>query len=1458
MRLLISVFFLIISITVTSQTPWNGNSFKFSRDTISTVDMTGATSVAFTGEVPQPVTSGLISFPSGFSFRYGLNTFSTFAVSRFGFIRLGNDIVSNTPELQDDVIVPICNGTYWSARYKITGVAPDRKIIIEWSASMQPTGEPTKFQLWLSERTGKIEFVYQSVGGFYGFPALWNYKVFCKTSIMQQSASASVPVVANNLLPVVNYSAIIVCHDSIYPKTRYIFQPDTIRPANPSSIGFTNVMAGCLTVQINDNSTNESLFQLERSDDNINFFPEKKIFVASPPSTGNVIYNQTGLQPFWNYRYRVFASNGFLNSDTLISSPVQSLMPQINGIKQIPGDYPSITALIQDAACKHLGPDLVIELQNNYSIGAETLPITIPKSVQTRLINSITIRPAANASINWTASTNTTLFFVDSVKHVILDGRPGGTGTSRNFTIFQQKPSGKAIQYFNAADSGAVRYCQVILKNPSNQLTSAIVVGPKDSTNSQTRRNVNYFTLSNCVISADDLSVIDLVSIKSTDSIGSKGLRIENNEFSRFVRDAIYIENGADNALITGNKFYQPVPIAPYAPLPIAAASCIKAINTEKIRISDNFFGGSTPNWGQGKYSIAGYPDYHFIHYQNTSRTKQAEIVNNKFGNIYINNSQPVKIIYASGGAIKIDSNRVGTADSLYSITSRGRFWGFDLWYGSMYVTNNFFSGLHAQYPDINDITESYFITTGFNDSVNISNNDIGGSDNYYANTSYGPIHPIRGPGLDSLVVIRANRIRGMFSRRSPISAIDYNNGLTNVSTHLTIDSNSIHHIRSAADVIGIDGLVRTETICQVSNNEIYSLYTTGDVSNLSFIGNLTGISFRLDEYPYQIGTLNTPELHIYGNRIHSLEPIRVLPGSKFNILGLSGSSGKTHAWNNDIRLGLNALGQSIDSVNSFVSGMLVSGTPNRGATAQHNSVYIGGRGNIGYGMSVSSSTSTAGQKNVFVTNNIIQVDRNIPDNNYPAYYSFQYTQGNSLVSAKNLWYSASLPNINTALDAYKQACNCDSSSFIGNPAFINPTGDSTHYDLRLGAGSMADSAGTVPMLPINQDIDALVRSNYSPVDIGSHAASPCNGGVAPLINITIPVGDTIFLCSGPSATITASATGGSFQQLQWQRNLNNISGATSTSLTVTSPGLYRLIGKNPCMQVASRTIVVVNSSTNNAQPSVSISASSTTICAGASVTFTATPTNAGAAPIYQWQVNGVNVGTNSPVFTTTVLSNNAQVKVLLTNTTTCNPNSTATSNTITMTINPIVVPGITIDGPFFVIQGQFNTYVAFANNQGNASALQWQDSTNLHDWQSVNGGATQGSLSYSPTLTGNKLRCRLTSNANCANPTVVFSPPITFTVNVSTGVGQIPAELGILIFPNPVSSKLIIDKLKLSDKWQTATISSIEGKRKLITHSLNNQSTVEIDVKKLPAGIYILSLDKKSGTGVKQKFIKL
>jgi PKD repeat protein len=99
---------------------------------------------------------------------------------------------------------------------------------------------------------------------------------------------------------------------------------------------------------------------------------------------------------------------------------------------------------------------------------------------------------------------------------------------------------------------------------------------------------------------------------------------------------------------------------------------------------------------------------------------------------------------------------------------------------------------------------------------------------------------------------------------------------------------------------------------------------------------------------------------------------------------------------------------------------------------------------------------------------------------------------------------------------------------------------------------------------------------------------------------------------------------------------------------------------------------VNINSSALAASVSISSSDADNTICAGTSVTFTATPVNGGTTPTYQWKVNGANVGTNSPTYVTSTLTNGQVVTCVMTSSLSGVTGSPATSNSITVTVNAI------------------------------------------------------------------------------------------------------------------------------------------------------------------------------------------
>jgi len=92
---------------------------------------------------------------------------------------------------------------------------------------------------------------------------------------------------------------------------------------------------------------------------------------------------------------------------------------------------------------------------------------------------------------------------------------------------------------------------------------------------------------------------------------------------------------------------------------------------------------------------------------------------------------------------------------------------------------------------------------------------------------------------------------------------------------------------------------------------------------------------------------------------------------------------------------------------------------------------------------------------------------------------------------------------------------------------------------------------------------------------------------------------------------------------------------------------------------------------TGSLTPGVSISRSGANnqLCTGQQATYNATTSNAGTAPIYQWKVNDVNQGTNSPTFVytagATAVTDNIKCVVTPGGDTYCIINTTATSNAL-------------------------------------------------------------------------------------------------------------------------------------------------------------------------------------------------
>ncbi len=260
--------------------------------------------------------------------------------------------------------------------------------------------------------------------------------------------------------------------------------------------------------------------------------------------------------------------------------------------------------------------------------------------------------------------------------------------------------------------------------------------------------------------------------------------------------------------------------------------------------------------------------------------------------------------------------------------------------------------------------------------------------------------------------------------------------------------------------------------------------------------------------------------------------------------------------------------------------------------------------------------------------------------------------------------------------------------------------------------------------------------------------------------------------CAGANITFTAlPVNGGTAPSYQWKLNGNNV-GTNSATYSSAALGSGDVV---TCVMTSNLAGVTANPATSNAitisvnasvTPSVSIALTSGTnpTCPGVAVTFTATPTNGGTTPSYQWQVNGVNAGTNSATFTTTTITNGQTVTCVMTSAAPCPTIPAATSNGITVTITSASSPTVTITqttGSNPTCGGATNTFTATVTN-GNSPSYQWKVN-------GVNVGTNSPTYTTTTLTNGQTISCTVSSAAAC---------PSFFTLGTGTVLNATTSDL--------------------------------------------------------------------------------
>jgi hypothetical protein len=354
-------------------------------------------------------------------------------------------------------------------------------------------------------------------------------------------------------------------------------------------------------------------------------------------------------------------------------------------------------------------------------------------------------------------------------------------------------------------------------------------------------------------------------------------------------------------------------------------------------------------------------------------------------------------------------------------------------------------------------------------------------------------------------------------------------------------------------------------------------------------------------------------------------------------------------------------------------------------------------------------------------------------------------------------------------------------------------------------------------------------------------------------------------ICANNQSVFTATPlNGGSMPSYQWQINGVNTGSNNKTFIptTLNNNDLVKVImtSNSSCLaNPTSESNVIQVSVSPVVTPAVSINASSSIVCAGTNVNFTATPVNGGNAPAYQWLKNGQKVGSNTTSYADNLLLHGDLISVAMVSNAACANPVTAKGNIISIAVNTVLTPSVSISGTTTVDQGQTVTITAGTINAGTSPGYQWQDSVDASGWKNI-AGATSQSINYTPAQTGNRLRCIFTSSIFCASsPLAVTSNALVFSVNSITAIDPVAASnYGIRYFPNPANSFLAIENLDLMKQWRSVEVLSANGINVIPKLTISNQTRVRLEIGSLPTGMYIGIIRSQTGITAYLKFLKL
>jgi len=267
---------------------------------------------------------------------------------------------------------------------------------------------------------------------------------------------------------------------------------------------------------------------------------------------------------------------------------------------------------------------------------------------------------------------------------------------------------------------------------------------------------------------------------------------------------------------------------------------------------------------------------------------------------------------------------------------------------------------------------------------------------------------------------------------------------------------------------------------------------------------------------------------------------------------------------------------------------------------------------------------------------------------------------------------TASLPVSVSVVADQNNVCSGTSVTLTATPV----NGGTPTYQWYKNAAPAGTNQATYTYTPENNDQVYVVLTS----DLGCVSGNPATSNTVVLtVNDLLPVSvgvvtDANNVCAGTEVTLTATPVNGGTPTYQWYKNAApaGTNQATYTYTPANNDQVYVVLTSDlVCVTgnpATSNTVTMVV--TEPLIPSVTITASDNPVTAGTLVTFTPTPVN-GGTPTYEWFVNSNPVGNGATY--SYIPENGDQVYVIMTSSLVCVTTSSVGSNTIIMTVNPVV-----------------------------------------------------------------------------------------------------------------------------------------------------------------------------------------